>query len=68
MVASPTDHGADIVIVVATVIMLILLCLAIRIHVRSNFSGPWLVDDTVFALATVRNPGSVLLGIELAMT
>lgn len=68
VVASPTDHSASIVIVAATGISLILLSFAIRIHIRYNFSGPWQVDDTVFGLATVRNPRSELLGIEYIIT
>ncbi|KAF8858971.1 hypothetical protein BDZ45DRAFT_650581 [Acephala macrosclerotiorum] len=53
LVASPTDHSAGIVIVAATGTMLVLLTLMIRIFIRFCFSGPWLADDAVFALATV---------------
>jgi hypothetical protein len=54
IVASPTDHSADIVIVATTGVALILITCVIRIYIRFNFSGPWLADDSVFALATVR--------------
>ncbi|KAN0096809.1 hypothetical protein V8E51_015614 [Hyaloscypha variabilis] len=53
VITSPTDHSGDIVIVAATGIALILVTLSIRVYIRSSFSGPWLADDTVFALATV---------------
>lgn len=53
VVGSATDHSADIVIVTAMGIALILLCLVVRIYIRSNLSGPWMADDTVLALATV---------------
>jgi len=54
VIATPTNHSADIVIVAATGVALILVTLVIRVYIRYSFSGPWLVDDTVFALATVR--------------
>ncbi|KAH8755894.1 hypothetical protein F5882DRAFT_367530 [Hyaloscypha sp. PMI_1271] len=53
LIATPTDHSPDIVLVAATGIALILLTFVIRIYIRFNFSGPWLGDDTVFAFATV---------------
>lgn len=67
VIASPTDHSADIVIVAATGVALILVTFAIRIYIRFSFSGPWQADDTVFALSTVRSPdhGS---GLELSLT
>jgi hypothetical protein len=58
LIASPTDHSADIVLVAAMGIVLILITFAIRVYIRFNFSGPWLADDTVFALATVRKSKS----------
>ena len=64
IVASSTDHSASIVIVAATGVALIIITLTIRIYIRSNFSGPWLVDDTVFVLATVRDAGSEHLGLS----
>jgi hypothetical protein len=67
LIASTTDHSPDIVLVAATGIALILLTSIIRIYIRFNFSGPWLADDTVFALAAVRNPQSELLGVELVI-
>jgi hypothetical protein len=67
LIATPTDHSPDIALVAATGIALILLTFAIRIYIRFNFSGPWLADDTVFALATVGNPRSELLGMELVI-
>jgi hypothetical protein len=67
VITSPTDHSGDIVIVAATGIALILVTLSIRVYIRSSFSGPWLADDTVFALATVRKPHSEL-GIVLVIT
>ena len=54
VIASATDHSADVVIVAAVGVALILVTLVIRIYIRRSFSGPWLLDDTVFALATVR--------------
>jgi hypothetical protein len=67
LVASPTDHSPDIVLVAAMGIALIFLTFVIRIYIRFNFSGPWLVDDTVFAFATVRNPLSELPGMEFVI-
>jgi hypothetical protein len=67
LIATPTDHSPDIMLVAATGIALILLTLVIRIYIRFNFSGPWLGDDTVFGFATVRNPRSELLGMELVI-
>jgi hypothetical protein len=67
LVASPTDHSPDIVLVTAIGVTLILLTFVIRVYIRFNFSGPWLADDTVFTLAMVRNPWAELLGIELVI-
>jgi hypothetical protein len=67
LVASPTDHSPDIVLVTAIGIALILLTFVIRVYIRFNFSGPWLADDTVFTLATVRTPWAELLEIELVI-
>jgi hypothetical protein len=67
LVTSNTDHSPDIVLVTAIGIALILLTFAIRVYIRFNFSGPWLADDTVFALATVGNPRAELLAIELVI-
>jgi hypothetical protein len=67
LVASSTDHSPDIVLVAVIGIALILLTFVIRIYIRFTFSGPWLVDDTVFAFATVRNPLSELPGVELVI-
>ncbi|KAE9371832.1 hypothetical protein N431DRAFT_377866, partial [Stipitochalara longipes BDJ] len=53
VIASATNHSADIVIVAATGVALILVAFVIRVYIRCSFSGPWLADDTVFALATV---------------
>jgi hypothetical protein len=67
LVASRTDYSPDIVLVTAIGIALILLTFVIRVYIRFNFSGPWLADDTVFTLATVRSPWAELLGIELVI-
>jgi uncharacterized membrane protein YdbT with pleckstrin-like domain len=64
IIASSTNHSADIVIVAATGVALIFITLAIRIYIRFHFSGPWLVDDTVFGLATVGYSRSKNLGLS----
>jgi len=60
LVSSPTEHSADIVIVTATGIALILLTFVTRVYICFDFSGPWLADDTVFTLATVGNQAEFL--------
>lgn len=65
LVVTSTDHSADIVLVSATGIALLLVCLAIRIYIRFTFSGPWLADDTVFTVATV---GKISLDTVLVLT
>jgi hypothetical protein len=50
---SDTDHGGWILVATAMGIVLMLLCLGIRVYVRTDAGGPWGVDDTVLGLATV---------------
>jgi hypothetical protein len=65
--STPSGEATPFLVASPTGIALILLTFVIRVYIRFNFSGPWLVDDTVFTLAMVRNLWAELLGIELVI-
>lgn len=51
---TPDNHGAYLTIVAAILMTWMLLCLAMRILIRTRFNGPWGHDDTAVSLGSVR--------------
>lgn len=53
-VINDTDRSGLIVVVTTFCLVSIWLLFAIRVYIRLKINGPWKIDDTCVALATVR--------------